>query len=78
MCFEKFIHCTTFVYMKRQNKSTPFPVRLGNKKAFLMQEASEKDRSLHYLINKILEKHLDESGNIKWMEQKLKNIKQGF
>lgn len=32
----------------------PYPVKLGDKKKFLQQEAFELDRSLHWLINKIL------------------------
>lgn len=32
----------------------PFPIRLGEKKQILQQEAVQNDRSLHYWINKIL------------------------
>ena len=32
----------------------PFPVRLGELKPFLQQEATQHDRSLHYWIKKIL------------------------
>lgn len=53
------------------NPDKPFPVKLGGKKSFLREEALEKDRSLHYLINKILERHLDENGSIEWKQYKL-------
>lgn len=58
---------------KQSNK--PYPIRLGIKQAFLMEEAYDKDRSLHYLINKILEKHLDECGDIRWREAKALYLK---
>lgn len=37
----------------------PFPVRLGDKKAFLQKEAHDNERSLHYWINKILQTYVD-------------------
>lgn len=39
--------------MKSDNNN-PFPIRLGELKPILQQEASMHDRSLHYLIKKIL------------------------
>ncbi len=48
---EKFIQLYTFIYMKNDK---PFPIRLGEKKQILQQEAVQNDRSLHYWINKIL------------------------
>jgi len=37
----------------------PFPVRLGELKKPLQMEAVQADRSLHYLIKKILKLHVD-------------------
>lgn len=39
--------------MKAHNNN-PFPIRLGELKPILQQEALINDRSLHYLIKKIL------------------------
>lgn len=41
--------------IKPHNK--PFPVRLGELKPFLQQEAQANDRSLHYWIKKILREY---------------------
>jgi len=46
--------------MKNPNTNKPFPVKLGDKKPILQQQASENDRSLHWWINKILEIHIKE------------------
>lgn len=37
----------------------PFPVRLGELKAPLQMEAVQSDRSLHYLIRKILRTYVE-------------------
>lgn len=50
--------------MKNTNTNNPFPIKLGDKKPILQQQAAEIDRSLHWLINKILEIHIRE-GKIK-------------
>lgn len=42
---------------KRADKPTPF--RLGELKAPLQQEASELDRSLHWLVLKIIKTYID-------------------
>ena len=50
-----FIHLLTFIYMKKPDNNKPFPIRLGDEiKPILQQEAVEKERSLHWLIKKIL------------------------
>lgn len=36
----------------------PFPIKLGDMKPILQQEAVENDRSLHYWIKKILSDYL--------------------
>lgn len=52
------------VYMSIDNK--PFPVRLGELKKPLQIEAVENDRSLHYVIKKILQKYVADKENVKW------------
>lgn len=56
---EKFIPFYTFTTQKEpmnlSSSKKPYPVKLGEKKTFLQQEACSLDRSLHWLINKILE-----------------------
>jgi hypothetical protein len=37
-----------------KNNDKPFPIRLGEIKPILQQEAVDNDRSLHYWIKKIL------------------------
>lgn len=50
---------------KRENPlDKPYPIRLGNLKPPLQQEACQDDRSLAYLIKKILKSHV-ESKNIR-------------
>lgn len=47
------------MYMNVDNN--PFPVRLGDLKKPLQCEAVKQDRSLHWLIKKILEKYVDDT-----------------
>lgn len=51
-----FILVYTFIYMKNDDK--PFPIRLGEIKPILQQEAVDNDRSLHYWIKKILSDYI--------------------
>lgn len=44
--------------LKPDNKK-PFPIRLGELKPILQQEALKNDRSLHYWVLKILKTHID-------------------
>lgn len=44
--------------MKNQNNDKPFPIRLGELKPLLQQEAMTNDRSLHYWIKKILKEYV--------------------
>ena len=44
--------------MKKPNNSNPFPIRLGELKPILQQEASQNDRSLHYWVVKILKEYV--------------------
>lgn len=53
-----FIQTYTFVYMKNRNNDKPFPIRLGELKPILQQEAVSHDRSLHYWIKKILREYI--------------------
>lgn len=56
------IQLRTFVYiMAKPDNNKPFPVRLGELKPELQQQANEHDRSLHYWIRKILKAHLSKS-----------------
>lgn len=47
--------------MSNPDNKKPFPVRLGDLKPILQQQAQEQDRSLHYWIIKILKKHIDDA-----------------
>ncbi len=47
-----------FVYMQKDDDK-PFPIRLGDLKAPLQEEATQNDRSLHYLIKKIIRAYVD-------------------
>lgn len=49
--------------LKPDNKK-PFPIRLGELKPILQQEATEQDRSLHNWIIKILKSHINKSNKI--------------
>lgn len=42
----------------KANNNNPFPIRLGELKPILQQEASLNDRSLHYLVIKILKDYV--------------------
>ena len=44
--------------MKSNTKDNPFPIRLGELKPVLQQEAMTNDRSLHYWIKKILKEYV--------------------
>jgi len=44
--------------MKNQDNDKPFPIRLGELKPILQQEALNNDRSLHYWIKKILKDYV--------------------
>jgi hypothetical protein len=44
--------------LKPDNKK-PFPIRLGDLKPILQQQAQGEDRSLHYWILKILKAHIN-------------------
>ena len=44
--------------MKSDNNK-PFPIRLGELKPILQAEATKDDRSLHYLIRKILSEYVN-------------------
>ena len=48
--------------MIKPNK--PFPIRLKELKQPLQLEAVDLDRSLHWLIFKILKKHVDSGGGL--------------
>mgnify|MGYP000028099034 FL=1 len=61
---EKFILIYTFITMKITKKNNPYPIKLGEKKTILQQQASENDRSLHWWINKILEIHIREGKKV--------------
>jgi len=50
--------------MKITKKNNPYPIKLGEKKPILQQQASENDRSLHWWINKILEIHIKEGKRV--------------
>lgn len=41
-----------------KNDDKPFPIRLGEIKPILQQEAVDNDRSLHYWIKKILSDYI--------------------
>lgn len=45
--------------MSTPNKNNPYPIKLGELKPFLQEEAFENDRSLHYWIKKILKEYKD-------------------
>lgn len=45
--------------MTNPDNKKPFPLRLGDKKAFLQKEAHANERSLHFWINKILQNYVD-------------------
>ena len=49
-------------YVDSDNK--PYPVRLGEMKKELMIEAGENDASLHYIIKKILQAHIEKRKGI--------------
>lgn len=49
----------TFGSMTNPDNKKPFPIRLGELKPFLQEEAAQNDRSLHYLIKKILKEYVD-------------------
>lgn len=59
-----FIRLYTFAYMAIQDNNKPFPIRLGELKPILQQEAMENDRSLHYWVKKILKAYV-ESKNLR-------------
>lgn len=44
--------------MKQHANNNPTPIRLGELKPILQQEAFEEDRSLHYVVVKILKDHV--------------------
>ena len=44
--------------MDKKKDNNPFPVRLGEIKKPLQREATEKDRSLHWLILSILKNYV--------------------
>ena len=61
---KNYIQVYTFLYIcdmgnkpTKKSNEKPFPVRLGELKPILQQEASQNDRSLHYWIRKILSTH---------------------
>lgn len=43
---------------QQKNNEKPVPVKLGDMKPILQKEAFEKERSLHWLIKKILATHI--------------------
>jgi len=51
--------------MSKPNNNNPFPVKLGELKPILQQQACMDDRSLHYLIKKILREYLTVRGLLK-------------
>ena len=54
-----FIHLYTYLcIMDKKKDNNPFPVRLGEIKKPLQSEATEKDRSLHWLILSILKNYV--------------------
>lgn len=57
----------TFVYMNADNNK-PVPIRLGELKPLLQEQAFAEERSLHYWILKILRAHLkqDKKQNVSY------------
>ncbi len=53
------LHLPTSIYLEKPDNNKPFPIRLGELKPPLQQEALDNDRSLHYWIKKILKSYLD-------------------
>jgi predicted HicB family RNase H-like nuclease len=51
--------------MLKPDNNKPFPVRLGELKPILQQEATAEDRSLHNWIKKILKEHVEKSKKTK-------------
>lgn len=47
--------------MLKPDNNKPFPIRLGELKPILQQEATAEDRSLHYWIKKILKEYVEKS-----------------
>lgn len=65
MHFVFFIHLRTLhskpYTMLKPDNNKPFPVRLGQLKPILQQQALAEDRSLHNWIIKILKSHIKNS-----------------
>ncbi len=59
----------TFVYfcilMSTTNNNKPFPIKLGELKPLLQEEAFSNDRSLHYWIKKILKEYINLKEKVK-------------
>jgi len=47
--------------MLKPDNNKPFPIRLGELKPILQQQALGQDRSLHYWILKILKTHVNKT-----------------
>lgn len=66
MHFVFFIHLRTlhiklYTHMLKPDNKKPFPVRLGELKPILQQQALNQDRSLHNWIIKILKSHVNKT-----------------
>lgn len=51
--------------MLKPDNNKPFPLRLGELKPILQQQAAAEDRSLHNWIKKILKEHIEKSKKLK-------------
>jgi len=51
--------------MLKPDNNKPFPIRLGDLKPVLQQQALEQDRSLHNWIIKILKSHIKKTAKKK-------------
>jgi hypothetical protein len=51
--------------MLKPDNNKPFPIRLGDLKPILQEQALAQDRSLHYWILKILKNHIKKTMELK-------------
>lgn len=57
---KRILRIKSYTVLKPDNNK-PFPLRLGELKPILQQQAAEEDRSLHNWIKKILKEHVEKS-----------------
>ena len=55
---------------KYYHRNNPYPIRLGDLKSKLQMEAFEQDKSIHYLLRKIVSEYFER----KEQEKSLKEI----